>query len=121
MCLGNEGLPAWAAIASTTASAPATRAAASATAWAAASSAIAHRRTSRRGACTGSRTFNAIKVRLPLGSATVVVEVAFAAFDHHTALGRRSIAAAHLGALLFQDSFAREANAIAFHCEHFHE
>jgi hypothetical protein len=34
---------------------------------------------------------------------------------------RRSFTPAHLRALLFQNSFARETDAVAFHRQHFHE
>jgi hypothetical protein len=96
-----ENLPARAAIATTTPAASTWPPASTAT-WATAS-AITHRRTSA--ACTGAGAFNTIEVRLAFWCA-VVVEIAFATFDDYSTFSGRSISAAHLRALFFQDSLA---------------
>ncbi len=68
----------------------------------------------------------AIEVLLPAGfvgsfvSALEGHRTAFAAAFTTTAV-RRKLTAAHLGALLLQDGFARQLNAIAVDGQHFHQ
>jgi hypothetical protein len=62
-------------------------------------------------------------VTVEVGLVRFLFEVT-AAFDGHGSDGRRfgrSLAPTHLGPLLFQNCLAREANAVAFDRQHFHE
>src|SRR5262245_15697198 len=63
--------------------------------------------------------FSAIEIWLRLRRTLVKIS---AAFDGHSAHGiLRGIAAAHLGALLFENRLARKPDAVAFYGEHFHQ